>query len=199
VVAVDRDRFAVRLDQIEVTAQSRPRLVLVQALAKGDRDERAVELATEFGVDQVIAWQASRSVSRWSGSGAAEKSAKGLAKWAKIAREAAKQSMRARVPEVRQFVSTDELCDLVGAPGVIAAVLHPRADRTLTEWAEMCSHPEVEQVLMIVGPEGGLSDSEVAGLQRAGATSTVLGSHVLRTSSAGAAALAVLNVSLRRW
>ncbi|MFT4231917.1 MAG: RsmE family RNA methyltransferase, partial [Leucobacter sp.] len=113
-----RDRFAVRLETVRSDPEPETRLVLVQALAKGDRDERAIEQATEFGVDAVAPWQAARSVSRWDGAGGAEKVAKGLAKWARIAREASKQSLRARIPEVRDLATLDGLRALAATDGV---------------------------------------------------------------------------------
>lgn len=198
VVAVDRDRFAVRVDDVTVAAAPAQQLVLVQALAKGDRDERAVEQATEFGVDSIVPWQAARSVSRWDGAGSAEKRAKGVAKWARIAREAAKQSMRAFVPEVRQPMTLGGLREAAAERGTSVLVLHPRGEARLSEWA--ASHAaRATRIMLVVGPEGGFEDSELDAFEAAGATILVLGDTVLRTSSAGPAALGVLNAALGRW
>lgn len=198
VVAVDRDRFTVRVNEVTVAAEPTQQLVLVQALAKGDRDERAVEQATEFGVDSIVPWQAARSVSRWDGGGGAEKRAKGVAKWARIAREAAKQSMRAFIPEVRQPMTLGELCEAAAGSGTSVVVLHPRGEDRLSEWA--ASHAAgASRIMLVVGPEGGFEDSELDALEAAGATVLVLGNTVLRTSSAGPAALGVLNAALGRW
>lgn len=201
VEAVAKDRFAVRLEAVHRARVPETSLVLVQALAKGDRDERAVEQATEFGVDAVVPWQAARSVSRWDGSGASDKAAKGVAKWRRIAREASKQSLRARIPEVRDPVGLAELCEIAGGAGAEVVVLHPRGDRTLSAWAARCAALETRaaEILVVVGPEGGLADDELDAFEAAGARVLVLGSTVLRTSSAGPAALAVLNVALDRW
>ncbi len=201
VVRTDRDRFAVELDEVRTDAEASPRVTLVQALAKGDRDERAVEQATEFGVDRVVPWQAARSVSRWDGAGGAEKAAKGVAKWARIAREASKQSLRARVPEVGAPISSEELRAAASDPDRAVIALHPRGERTLSDWAAgfaaEASRPA--EILLVVGPEGGFSDAELDALESAGAEILVLGTTVLRTSSAGPAGLAVLNVALGRW
>lgn len=198
VTAVARDQFSVLLDEVVVHESPDQELVLVQALAKGDRDERAVEQATEFGVDRILPWQAARSVSRWDGGGSAEKRAKGILKWARIAREAAKQSMRARIPSVGEPVSLASLCEAAAAADTDLLVLHPRGTKPLSEWAS-ANVTRSSRVMLVVGPEGGLDDSELDALDAAGAHILVLGKTVLRTSSAGPAALAVLNAALGRW
>lgn len=198
VTTVDRERFTVGLDEIVITEPPVPQIVLVQALAKGDRDERAVEQATEFGVDAILPWQAARSVSRWDGGGSAEKQAKGVAKWARIAREAAKQSVRARIPAVGEPVSLAMLCEAASGDGTDVLVLHPRGERRLSAWADR--HAGGSSCLMlVVGPEGGFDDTELDALEGAGAHVLLLGQTVLRTSSAGPAAIAVLNSALGRW
>lgn len=191
VETVDRDRFSVRVDAVRRVPREQPRLVLAQALAKGDRDERAVEQATEFGVDAILPWQAERSISRWDGG---EKAAKGHAKWQRITREASKQSMRARVPEVLPMHTLAELCALARVADVL--VLHPRGTEKLSAWQP---GPEEHDVVLVIGPEGGFSDGELDTLESSGAIILVLGETVLRTSSAGPAALATLNVTLSRW
>lgn len=197
VEATAKDRFAVRIDAVRSEPSPRQRLVLVQALAKGDRDERAVEQATEFGVDAIVPWEAARSVSRWG----EEKAAKGIEKWRRIAREASKQSLRSRIPEVRIPVSTAALCELVGRGDTDLVVLHPGDGCTLSEWARQRRHlgEWAAETCLVIGPEGGLADDELTRLANAGASVCVLGGTVLRTSSAGPAALAVLNTAFGRW
>lgn len=206
VTDVDRDRFSMLVATVDEHPAHDPensgecsRIILVQALAKGDRDERAVELATEFGVDAVQPWQAERSVSRWDGL-EGEKTAKGRAKWSRIAREASKQSMRAWIPEVLPLTSIAELCGLAASSNVI--VLHPRSGVALSAWAAdaVAAHQlRQRDTYLVVGPEGGLSDNELDALENAGASIRVLGKTVLRTSSAGPAAIALLNTSMGRW
>ncbi len=179
---------------VRVTARreipaSRPRLVLVQALAKGDRDELAVQAATELGVDEVIPWQAARSVSRWEG----KKLARGRERWASIAREAAKQAHRAWLPVVAEPITTGQLARRVA--DATALVLDPLADRALTATAESGA----AEVILVVGPEGGVAPEEIERLEAAGARSVRLGATVLRTSTAGPAALAALNAAWGRW
>jgi len=177
VVATAPGELTIEIEETRHDPEPEPRLWLAQALAKGDRDELAVQAATELGVSGIIPWQAERSVSRWEG----QKAAKGRDRWAAIVREAAKQSIRSRVPEV--------LALGVAFPGLVL-VLEPTAERALTE-VEL---PETGDVTLVVGPEGGLSTRELAlGIP------VRLGQEVLRTSTAGPAALAVLNARLARW
>jgi len=166
-----------------------PRLVLAQALAKGDRDELAVQAATELGVDEIVPWQASRSISRWS----ADKAAKGVARWQNIVREAAKQAHRAWVPTVSTTAGTRQLAQRAGGARVL--VLEPTATLPLSAVPLDGS----TEIVLVVGPEGGLSPEEIAELTDAGATAVRLGDTVLRTSTAGPAAIAVVNARLGRW
>lgn len=165
-----------------------PRILLVQALAKGDRDELAVQAATELGVDAVVPWAASRSVSRWEGA----KAAKGRERWATIVREAAKQSIRAWTPEVRELATTKQVAALTAAARVL--VLEPDAEAPLT-----AVEPDGRDLVLVVGPEGGIAPHELDAFRAAGAELVRLGGTVLRTSTAGPAALAVLNAALGRW
>lgn len=171
-------------------APAHPRLVLVQALAKGDRDELAVQAATELGVDDVLPWQASRSVSRWDG----PKAAKGRARWATIVREAAKQAHRAWVPTVAEPVTTAQLAKVAASARVL--VLEPTAEDALTS---LDLTGDDRDLVLVVGPEGGIAPEELQSLQTAGAQLVRLGDTVLRTSTAGPAALAIVSAALGRW
>ncbi|SED98348.1 16S rRNA (uracil(1498)-N(3))-methyltransferase [Ruania alba] len=172
-----------------------PELVLVQALAKGGRDELALEAGTEVGLDRVVPWQSERSVAQWRG----EKARKGVARWQQIALAAAKQSRRAWVPVVeellvgRQVLKT--VTSAVDARSTVL-VLHEEASAPI---AEASIDDSAEQVLVVVGPEGGLSEPEVTALTEVGAQAVRLGPHVLRTSTAGPIALALLAQRLGRW
>jgi 16S rRNA (uracil1498-N3)-methyltransferase len=177
VIATAPGELVLEVEEVRHDPEREPRLWLAQALAKGDRDELAAQAATELGVSGVIPWQAERSVSRWQG----PKAAKGRERWAAIVREATKQSLRSRVPEVLPLGSP--------LPGLVL-VLEPEAGIPLTA-VEL---PEAGDITLVVGPEGGLTDRELAlGLP------VRLGAEVLRTSTAGPAALAVLNARLGRW
>ena len=165
-----------------------PEFVLVQALPKGDRGPLAVDLATELGVDRIVPWTAARCVTRWRD----DRVEKGVAKWRAAAHAASKQSRRARVPEVTEPMTTREVCGLLGDAD-LAVVLHEQARRPLAE----LDIPRTGTVVVIVGPEGGLTDGEVVAFRAAGAQAVRLGSEVLRTSTAGAAALAALSMRTR--
>lgn len=180
-------RVAVRT-RFEVPARQ-PEFVLVQALPKGDRGPLAVDLATELGVDRIVPWTAARCVTRWRDD---DRVAKGVAKWRAAARAASKQSRRPRVPEVTEPLSTREVCGLL-ADADLAVVLHEQARRPLAG----LSVPSSGTVAVVVGPEGGLTDGEVVAFRAAGAEPVRLGPEVLRTSTAGAAALAALSARTR--
>lgn len=184
----DRASLTLRVDEIADEPASEPRFVLVQALAKGDRDDQAIEAATELGVDAVVPWQAGRSIVQWRG----ERGAKARRKWVETVRAAGKQSRRARFPEVEELL---DLRGLVRRVGEAAAtyVLHEDATEPLAGVAL----PEVGDVLLVVGPEGGITPDELAALEDAGARAVRLGSTVLRSSTAGPAALAVLSAATR--
>jgi 16S rRNA (uracil1498-N3)-methyltransferase len=190
VTAAGRDHLDLRVDGVEQLAQPPLRLALAQALAKGGRDEQAVETATEVGVDIVLPWQAGRSVVRWQG----ERGGRALKRWEAIAREAAKQSRRPRIPLVEPARSTPELARRA-AESTLAVVLHEAAKRPLLD----VPLPSAGELLVIVGPEGGISDDEVALLAEHGAVPVRLGAEVLRASTAGPVALAWLAASTGRW
>ncbi|MGK9147230.1 16S rRNA (uracil(1498)-N(3))-methyltransferase [Plantibacter flavus] len=192
VVRSEPGELELRVDSVEVHPETRPALVLVQALAKGDRDELAIQAATELGVDRIVPWGAERSVSRWQG----DKAAKGRARWQLIVREAAKQSIRARVPEVSDVVDARGLVALVEGRTVL--VLEPTAGLTLTE-LDRTRLTSTGELVLVVGPEGGISPAERERLEAAGAVEVRIGAGVLRTSTAGPAAVSALNVLLGRW
>lgn len=193
VSCVERTSFSLTIDEIHTTPAPVQRVWLVQALAKGDRAERAVEQATELGVFGIIPWQSERSVSRWDRG----KENKGRAKWARIAREAAKQSMRPWVPTLLALTHTQQIPDLARKRDAVIAVLDPAAEDRLTEW--LSRQAESAEMFLCVGPEGGISEKERQYLEEHGGSLLRLGTEVLRTSSAGAAALAAWNVVTGRW
>lgn len=191
---VGKGRLTARvLDQL-TTAAAVPTVTVVQALPKSDRSELAIELATEAGADAFVGWQASRCVARWEGA----KLDKGVRRWSAVARSAARQSRRARIPRVEGVLSTAELVARVGddvSRGVVALALHESATRPLTDIPVAQAH----SIIVIVGPEGGIAEDEIAALSEAGATAARLGPTVLRTSTAAAVALGALGVLTERW
>jgi 16S rRNA (uracil1498-N3)-methyltransferase len=167
-----------------------PRVVVVQALPKTDRGELAVELMTEVGADEIVPWSASRSIVEWRGPRGDNK----LERWRSSAREAAKQSRRSRLPIVTPLASTSDVCARLSA-AALAVVLHESATQPLVH-VEL---PAVGEIVVVVGPEGGVTETELEAFAAAGATAYRLGSSVLRTSTAGAAAVAVLLARSGRW
>ena len=189
VVALGHDAVSLQVVERVVEPRPEPWLVLAQAIAKGDRGELAVELATEVGVDEVLPWAAARCVVRWDG----PRGERALGRWRSTAREAGKQSRRARHPVVTAQHDTEAL--LARAAGATTLVLHEAADVPLAG----VPLPAEGEVLLVVGPEGGVTDRELAQLTGAGATAVRLGRSVLRTSTAGAAAAAVVSARTARW
>jgi 16S rRNA (uracil1498-N3)-methyltransferase len=175
---------------VHVVPAPQPRITVVQALPKGDRGELAVELMTEVGVDSVVAWAAERSVTRWQG----ERGERALAKWRTTAREASKQSRRAWIPEVTGPARLPDLTKLVSAVA-LAVVLEADAAASMSA----LPLPSRGDIVLVVGPEGGTSAAERTALAAAGATEARLGPTVLRTSTAGAAAAAILLSRTGRW
>ncbi|CAB4726498.1 MAG: 16S rRNA (uracil(1498)-N(3))-methyltransferase [Actinobacteria bacterium] len=171
-----------------------PSVVVVQALPKGERGELAVEVLTEIGVARIVPWAASRSVAVWKG----ERAEKSLAKWRSTAREAAKQARRAWLPEVDPLASTADVVELIAA-AAYAVVLHEEATTALATDLASVPLPPTGPLVVVVGPEGGLTPDEVEAFVSAGAVSVRLGAEVLRTSTAGVAAVAALLSRTERW
>jgi 16S rRNA (uracil1498-N3)-methyltransferase len=167
-----------------------PRLVVVQGIGKGDSSELAVRAMTEVGVDEIVPWPASRSVAKWSG----ERGERAWQRWALIAREAAKQSRRPRLPAVAEPAPTRAVAARLESAGA-GLVLHEEAEDRLSR----VPLPSEGDLVLVVGPEGGVAPAELTAFKQAGAVPVRLGGTILRTATAGVAALAVLNTRLERW
>ncbi|GAA2349683.1 16S rRNA (uracil(1498)-N(3))-methyltransferase [Streptomyces cuspidosporus] len=191
VAAVEgKDRLLVEVAEVRHEAPPRPRITVVQALPKGDRGELAVETMTETGVDAIVPWAAARCVTQWKG----ERGLKALGKWRATAREAGKQSRRLIFPEVADAMTTRQVARLL-AESDFAAVLHEEGSEPLAT----APLPAEGSVVLVVGPEGGVSPEELAAFAEAGAGPYRLGPTVLRTSTAGTAAAALLLGRTGRW
>lgn len=190
VAETGKRRLVVTAADVENVPEPKPTVTVVQALPKGDRGELAVELLTEIGASRIVPWAASRSVAVWRG----ERAAKSLARWRSTAREAAKQARRAWFPEVAEPATTDEVTALLSAAD-LGVVLHETATTSLAA----VDVPGSGSLVVVVGPEGGLTDEEVAGFAAAGAHVVRLGDEVLRTSTAGVGAVAALLSRTPRW
>jgi 16S rRNA (uracil1498-N3)-methyltransferase len=190
VTDVARDSLGAEVLRRYETPAPQPRLVVVQGLPKGDRGELAVEMMTEAGVDVIVPWAAARCVTQWKG----ERGGRSLARWRSAAREAGKQARRFRLPEVTEPATTSSVCTLL-SDAAFAVVLHESAGEPLSR-REV---PEKGDVVVVVGPEGGITDDEISRFGAAGAVPVLLGPTVLRTSTAGVAAAAVLLSRCGRW
>ncbi|MFJ7236067.1 16S rRNA (uracil(1498)-N(3))-methyltransferase [Streptomyces olivaceus] len=189
--AEGKDRLVLaELDPVHEEQPELPRITVVQALPKGDRGELAVETLTEVGVDAIVPWAASRCITQWKG----ERGLKALGKWRATAREAGKQSRRVRFPDVADAATSKQVASLL-ADAAFAAVLHESGDAPLSA-AEL---PSSGDIVLVVGPEGGVSPDELALFAEAGAHPYRLGRSVLRTSTAGTAATAALLTRTGRW
>ncbi|MFE0641325.1 16S rRNA (uracil(1498)-N(3))-methyltransferase [Streptomyces sp. NPDC058877] len=191
--AEGKDRLTVRIDEVHEDSEEEPRITVVQALPKGDRGELAVETMTETGVDAIVPWAASRCITQWKG----DRGLKALAKWRSTAREAGKQSRRTRFPEVVDLMTTKQVTAfLAGAD--FAAVLHEDREHPSGTLAT-AELPVKGSIVLVVGPEGGVSPEELAAFEAAGAKPYRLGRSVLRTSTAGTAATALVLGRTGRW
>jgi 16S rRNA (uracil1498-N3)-methyltransferase len=191
---VAKARLSARVLERWTVEPVRPTVTVVQAVPKSDRSELAIELATEAGANAFVAWQSARCVARWDGA----RADKGLRRWRAVARAAARQSRRPHIPTVTGVVTTGELATDVRAAvaaGSAVLVLHESATEALTKLPLR----QIDSLMLVVGPEGGIADDEIAALSEAGAKVVRLGPTVLRTSSAAAVALGALGALTARW
>ncbi|MFC3981642.1 16S rRNA (uracil(1498)-N(3))-methyltransferase [Streptosporangium jomthongense] len=196
-VVLDAGKDSLRVEVLRryEVVPPRPRLVVVQGLPKGDRGELAVEMMTEAGVDVIVPWSAARCVTQWKG----ERAAKSLARWRSTAREAGKQSRRFLLPEVTEPATTSRVAALL-AEAALGVVLHEEAATPLSTLPLPAGDDgDIGDVVVVVGPEGGVTEEEIAAFREAGAVAALLGPTVLRTSTAGVAAAAVLQARTGRW
>ena len=188
VTGAARDRLELQVERRTEEPAPQPRIVVVQALVKGDRSELAVELLTELGIDEIVPWEAQRCVATWM----PERSPR---RWEGAAAAASKQSRRARWPVVAELADTAAVQDRLAA-ATIAFVLHEEAADPLVGALPASLTGEI---VIVVGPEGGLTDTEISGFDAAGAQAVRLGPSVLRASTAGCAAAAVVLAGCGRW
>ncbi len=191
---VAKARLTARVLQRWTVEPATPTVTVVQALPKSDRSELAIELATEAGADAFVAWQAARCVARWEGS----RADKGLRRWRAVARAAARQSRRPHIPSVTGVATTDALLTAVReavSVGTTVLALHESTTEPLTK----LPLAQADSLMLVIGPEGGIADDEIAALSAAGAKAVRLGPTVLRTSTAAAVALGALGALTPRW
>jgi 16S rRNA (uracil1498-N3)-methyltransferase len=191
VSALGNNSLTVSVESVIQESNPEVGLTIIQALAKGDRDELSIQAATELGCWGVVPWQADRSISKWEG----PKIAKSVDRWQTIVAEAAKQSLRVFEPVVSQPINSRQLVSAIGDFDLVL-VLDPTAEQGLGGINLIQEH---KSVAIVVGPEGGISESELLALEQAGAKRVHLGEPILRTSTAGVAAIAVIQAKLGLW
>ncbi len=200
ITTAERNDLRIAVTAVQVEPPANPQLVLVQALAKSGRDLAAVEAAVEVGVDAVIPWEAQRSIVKWP----AAKAGKSIAKWRHTSVAAAEQSRRAFVPAISELARGTGLADTFTDADAVF-VLHETASQPLTaqlrELADSLTAAPggIERLVLVVGPEGGISEAEIAAFTAAGAQTALLGASVLRASTAGPVALGLCQAALSRW
>ena len=178
--------------QIKVTERGeyrviKPELIVVQAVTKSDRNKEMLELVTAAGADQIIPWQADRSISKWQVD--SEK------KWQSTVKEACKQSRRVKMPQLQMLMSTKQIIEQISSDKFVV-VFDAESD---LKFADITMPSDLSVIYLIIGPEGGISDKELAIFKEAGALVVKLGEHVLRSAHAGFAALAAVQSRLGRW
>ncbi len=192
--AADPQRTGIRVSQVTLQYPPSVRINLVQALAKGDRDLLAAEMATELGVDRVTPWQAQRSIVRLR----KERTEKMRSKWRLKLQAAAQQSRRAFIPRLGEALVADQIATLHDpARGDHIVVLHEGGVTNINQ--AVSTMAGVETIHVVVGPEGGVTPEELAAIQEVGGSAVKLGANVLRASTAGPAAIVLLNQIFNRW
>ena len=180
---VKKKSMQVRVTDSGFQAPLATTITVVQAIPKGDRAKEAIELLTEAGVDRIVPWASARSIG------------KGSEKFAITAREASKQSRRFRIPEVTELATTAQICKAIKISD-LAIAFHESAT---TKLSDQVSSPNVEHLLIIIGPEGGLTDEEISAFTQAGAKVALMGRPILRSAHAGIAAVSAVSALLKVW
>jgi 16S rRNA (uracil1498-N3)-methyltransferase len=188
VTTVHKHSIEVDIMSVSYEAAPEPKFIVVQALAKGERAELAVEMLTEVGADAIIPWRAEHSIGKW------DSVEKGLEKWRRTSRESAKQSRRAWIPEISNLQTTAQVCEMMSQAQSVF-VLHESADQALAA----CAIREQGTIMIVVGPEGGISPDELVAFSNAGARIVHMGASVMRASTAGAIAVGGLLMRSQRW
>ena len=187
ITEVGKKSLKIDVAQRGVAQSGKPELIVVQAVTKSDRTKEMLELLTVAGADQIIPWQAERCISKWQSDSAS--------KWLVLIKEAAKQARRVKLPVLADEVSTNQLVKLFKTTDKVV-VLHEGASTGISQFN---LSKDAERIILIVGPEGGISDAEISQLESAGAATARMGELVLRSAHAGFAALSAIQTSIGRW
>ncbi len=178
---IHKKSFSVAVTKRGFQEERIPELIVIQALTKSDRMRETIEMLTVAGVHRIIPWSSERSI--------AQAKDDSVEKWNLVAIAASKQSRRVRFPIIEQPMTTNQIRERFGDS---LLVLHEGASHQLSDVKFL----ENEPIVLLVGPEGGISESEMAKL---GGISIRLGEEVLRSAHAGFAALAAIQTLIHRW
>ena len=184
VSTIDKKSFKVTVSRRGLEEPRQPELIVIQALTKSDRMRETIELLTVAGVDRIIPWKADRSI--------AQEKENSVEKWNAVAVAASKQSRRLRFPVIESAITTPQVVERFAGKLI---VLHESAAHKFSDLKFIDSDP----VVIVVGPEGGISDTELAKLCGLSGTPVRLGQEVFRSAHAGFAALSAIQVLIKRW
>lgn len=186
---IEKKSFSAKVLERGVQEQKSPKLIIVQGIPKSDRIKEAIEILVESGVDLIIPWQAERSISKW------QKDS--LRKWQSVAFAATKQSRRFRAPEIIEELSISQLLEIESDRSAIL-VMHESATKKLST-VVTSKFADLEEIIIVIGPEGGLSENELAQFEAGGAQVVGLGPEVFRSAHAGGAAISAISALIGRW
>ncbi|GGY78891.1 16S rRNA (uracil(1498)-N(3))-methyltransferase [Marinobacter zhanjiangensis] len=177
---VGKKRVSARiLSREESTCEPCLKILLGQVISKGDRMDYAVQKSTELGVDTIVPLTSERCDVRLKG----DREDKRIRHWQQVAISAAEQCGRATVPTIAPLTSLADWFSLSAACD-LRLVLHHRTDQPLSTMT-----PPEKGVALLVGPEGGLSEAEIAAARESGFSPAAMGPRVLRTETAPVAAI----------
>jgi 16S rRNA (uracil1498-N3)-methyltransferase len=186
---IEKKSFSAKVLERGVQEQRSPKIIVVQGIPKSDRIKEAIEILVESGVDLIIPWQAERSISKW------QKDS--LRKWQAVASAATKQSRRFRTTEIIEELSISQLLEVESDRSAIL-VMHESATKKLSTIVSS-KFADLDEIIVVVGPEGGVSENELAQFEAAGAHVVALGPEVFRSAHAGGAAISAISALIGRW
>lgn len=184
---VNKDEaIAYVIEKLDENRELPVEITLAQGLAKGEKMDLIVQKATEMGATQIIPFTSSRTIVKLND----KKESNRIIRWQKIAKEAAEQAHRSRVPEITEVMSFRELLS-AGQQYDLALIAYEQEDeqslrQRLQPLLAGCN------ILVVIGPEGGFSEEEISLAKHNGYVSISLGNRILRTETAGIAALAII-------
>ena len=187
IIEISKKELTISISERGDFEEKKPELVLVQAVTKSERNKEMLELAVEAGVDRIIPWQAERSISKWQSDSAQ--------KWEIGIKEACKQARQVRLPKLMPMLTTAGVVQLLSKDARII-VFHESASEKFTQ----LQLPEsLASIYLVIGPEGGISQSELSIFENGGSKIVRLGETVLRSAHAGFAAISAVQTKLGRW